>query len=308
MSKSFPTTPTNAQAPEKRYRKPLDALSHAIELANAASMDLGALWFFEPRAWAWMFRQDPDGARTQAREAVEKLKGTQFYVPGGLGITLSKYGEARHIREMLLRIARAASGVQRQTEVRKRNAPEVPAMPKSAAGTGVSVNTTGSCRAAGASGPARAGTGVTVNTARRRTVEIPLPFVHSLPVVRVGTDGQITVREQRVLKYKPMLDALGGLDARRIRQCPQCRAIFWACKSDKLVCSPACRARKFRRANPDKHNMAQYRYEQAHPDRKKRLEHKQQKPQKPVTAAKTIRGSSIRTPRLPGSKRKRVSA
>jgi hypothetical protein len=248
-------------------------------------MDLGALWFFEPRAWAWMFRQDPDGARTQAREAVEKLKGTQFYVPGGLGITLSKYGEARHIREMLLRIARAASGVQRQTEVRKRNALEVPAMPKSAAGTGVPVNTT-----------------------RRRTVEIPLPFVHSLPVVRVGTDGQITVREQRVLKYKPMLDALGGLDARRIRQCPQCRAIFWACKSDKLVCSPACRARKFRRASPDKHNMAQYRYEQAHPDRKKRLEHKQQEPQKPVTAAKTIRGSSIRTPRLPGSKRKRVSA
>jgi hypothetical protein len=244
-----------------RSRKPPDALSHAIELANAASMDLGALWFFEPRAWAWMFRQDPDGARTQAREAVEKLKGTQFYVPGGLGITLSKYGEARHIREMLLRIADAASGVQRQTEVRKRNAPEVPAMPKSAAGTGVSVNTTRR------------------RPVERRTVEIPLLFVHSCPVVRVETNGQITVREQRGLKYKPMLDALGGLNAARIRRCPPCGKIYWACHANKLVCSQGCREKKYRQTSPDKYLMSQYRYENAHPDRKARSKTNGNRPQ-----------------------------
>ena len=218
--------------------------------------------------WPHMFERDSDGARKQLLEAAERLDGTQFYFPLTPRITLSKYGEARRMRELLLRIAKAAPGFRHPAAVSRPNGPEPASVP--------------------------------VRRRIRRATRIPLPFVLSFPVVRVGTDGQISVDEQRLLKYKPILDALHGLDASQIRQCPECEALFWACKSDKVVCSVACRGRRFRIESRDQYLIGQYRYEQSHPDRKRKSVTKEAS-SKSMADRHVVRSRSKRAPRLPGS-------
>jgi hypothetical protein len=57
-------------------------------------------------------------------------------------------------------------------------------------------------------------------------------------------DGLITVQTDpdgilRIL-YNPLLGALEGVEAKRVRECPRCGAIYWAGRIDQPACTAKC--------------------------------------------------------------------
>lgn len=75
---------------------------------------------------------------------------------------------------------------------------------------------------------------------------------YEIEVIKLKTAGVI---------YQKFLQALNGLDARRIRECPACGRIFFAHRKHAVVCSPACRIKKWKNKNPVEWNAIQERYE-----------------------------------------------
>ena len=82
----------------------------------------------------------------------------------------------------------------------------------------------------------------------------------SLRLVIAGSfDKPISVRADEAgnmqLEPHPLLTAINGVEAARIRECPICGKIFWAGRIDKPACKPPCvgvlRTRRHRERYPE---------------------------------------------------------
>jgi len=66
------------------------------------------------------------------------------------------------------------------------------------------------------------------------------------------------VRARWVDPFKDFLDALEGVEAARVRQCPVCRRFFFALRKDQKACSKRCNG--VRRVRHWRANQAEYEY------------------------------------------------
>jgi hypothetical protein len=73
----------------------------------------------------------------------------------------------------------------------------------------------------------------------------------------VDMDGRIQVQSG------PLLEALKGVEAGRIRQCSECNRVFWAGRIDKFACLPKCvqlrRVRIWRQKYPEHYKIQRVR-------------------------------------------------
>lgn len=98
--------------------------------------------------------------------------------------------------------------------------------------------------------------------------------------------------------HSPLIRALDGVEAARIRQCPICSRIFWAGRIDQLCCTRRCasdlRTRRWRSDYPKKYT---------HRRAKKRQVQKLAKDQQEREKLKSVKAEETRrrAPRLPGS-------
>jgi hypothetical protein len=73
----------------------------------------------------------------------------------------------------------------------------------------------------------------------------------------IDTDGRIQV------KLGPLLEVLKGVEAGRIRQCSECKRVFWAGRIDKFACLPKCvqrrRVRIWRQNYPEHYKIQRVR-------------------------------------------------
>ncbi len=67
-----------------------------------------------------------------------------------------------------------------------------------------------------------------------KEIEIPREATPMSIALRVDGEGKLQV------KRWPLLDALAGVEADRIRRCSECPRIFWAGRIDKYACSDKC--------------------------------------------------------------------
>lgn len=78
--------------------------------------------------------------------------------------------------------------------------------------------------------------GAQANKAVAPSKEIEIPREATPMSVALGVDGEGKLQ----VKRWPLLDALVGVEADRIRRCSECPRIFWAGRIDKYACSDKC--------------------------------------------------------------------
>ena len=82
---------------------------------------------------------------------------------------------------------------------------------------------------------------------------VALPGTQVLAKLDTDKEGRITI------KPTPLADALAGVEATRIRECPVCGNIYWAGRKDKPCCSASCntrrRVRQWRKRYPEKYKQ-----------------------------------------------------
>ena len=96
----------------------------------------------------------------------------------------------------------------------------------------------------------------------RAAGETPL-LVNQLYESPATSRSEIRIREGRVETqwvdpYKDFLSALEGVEAGRVRQCPECRHFFFALRKDQQACSRRCNSS--RRVREWRANQARYEY------------------------------------------------
>jgi hypothetical protein len=84
------------------------------------------------------------------------------------------------------------------------------------------------------------------------------PLLYAVPfdmILKTDSKGYITYS----LSPSPLLEALEGIEAFRIRECPVCNKIYWAGRKNKPGCSPQCggiiRTRKWRERWEEKYKQ-----------------------------------------------------
>ena len=131
-------------------------------------------------------------------------------------------------------------------------------------------------------------------------IEIALPRLSSYHVAQVGSDNMVSVKLAKTWdarQYSEFIETLSGLDAGRIREC-LCGRIYWAPRSDKRVCSANCRLARWRKEKPGKAADIQNRYEERHPNRKRKATRRKNS-ETPTAPDRPYTGSR-RAPRPPG--------
>lgn len=82
-----------------------------------------------------------------------------------------------------------------------------------------------------------------------------LYFDKHFPLVDLALDDE----GKFILKHHKILEAIEGVEAFRIRQCPICQRIYWAGRLDQLACSKQCnqtrRARAWRKSYSTKYKL-----------------------------------------------------
>jgi hypothetical protein len=78
--------------------------------------------------------------------------------------------------------------------------------------------------------------GAQTNKGASPSKEIEIPYEAKPMSVALALDGQGKLKVERW----PLLDALVGVEADRIRRCSECPRIFWAGRIDKHACSDKC--------------------------------------------------------------------
>ncbi len=81
--------------------------------------------------------------------------------------------------------------------------------------------------------------------------KLRLPKLETQGTMKINKDGTISIEND------PFAEAVEGVDATRIRECPKCRRLFWAGRNTQLGCSTQCstalRNRNLRKRNKEKH-------------------------------------------------------
>jgi hypothetical protein len=70
------------------------------------------------------------------------------------------------------------------------------------------------------------------------SIEVPRQAAADIVALVIGTDGRIQVQPG------PLFEVISGVEANRIRQCSECKRIFWAGRIDKFACTSKCVLRR----------------------------------------------------------------
>ena len=81
-------------------------------------------------------------------------------------------------------------------------------------------------------------------------------YLENLVSVRLDAAGSLRIEHDLILR------ALEGVEARRIRECPICGALYWAGRLDKPACKTECdhvlRQRRYREKYREKYKWQRY--------------------------------------------------
>lgn len=87
------------------------------------------------------------------------------------------------------------------------------------------------------------------NSSGSGRIEIPSEAAESMTSLIVDSEGKIQASSP------PLLECLIDIEAARIRQCSECKRIFWAGRMDKFACTRQCvqrrRVRRWRERYPE---------------------------------------------------------
>lgn len=86
------------------------------------------------------------------------------------------------------------------------------------------------------------------------TTSVPVaPYLENLVSVKTDAGGNLRV------EHDPLLQALDGVEVRRIRECPICGELYWARRIDKPTCKAKCahvlRERRYRKNYLEKYKL-----------------------------------------------------
>lgn len=93
----------------------------------------------------------------------------------------------------------------------------------------------------------------------RRIAAGDTQIVPSVSAIAIGIDesGKISqVTNPLYFQYSRFLHDLGFLDAQRIKECPECRAVFYG-QRNSIYCSNRCTQKRWKEANPEAYQDAQ---------------------------------------------------
>lgn len=89
------------------------------------------------------------------------------------------------------------------------------------------------------------------------TGSVPIaPYGENLVSVKTDEGGNLRIQ------HDPLLQALDGVEVRRIRECPVCGALYWAGRLDKPACDKCThvlRQRRYRENYAGKYKLQRYR-------------------------------------------------
>jgi len=88
------------------------------------------------------------------------------------------------------------------------------------------------------------------------SIAVPVDALENILVLSVDNEGALRAKHQELFR------TLEGVEARRIRQCSECKRIFWAGRTDKFACTRQCvvgrRVRRWRERYPEHYKLQRY--------------------------------------------------
>jgi hypothetical protein len=98
---------------------------------------------------------------------------------------------------------------------------------------------------------------ITIANSQGSRIEIPYQITEFAISLTLDGDGKI------LIQTGPLLELVKGVEARRIRQCSECKRIFWAGRMDKFACTKKCvqrrRVRLWRERYPETYKLQRIR-------------------------------------------------
>jgi hypothetical protein len=95
-----------------------------------------------------------------------------------------------------------------------------------------------------------------IANAQGRKIDVPPQAMEGISVLAIDDSGNVRLEPGRLLRI------VNGVEAKRIRQCSECKRIFWAGRIDKPACSKKClqrrRARRWRERYPEAYKVQRY--------------------------------------------------